>query len=295
MRSSKFLILSGIALLGASLQSQQKIHDWVPQEPHSYRIGPGYASGVAVYTPHGAEAIHVRLDIEGRQPFSVGVVRLEEWNHAVRNPDQLSRLDYACLAEEVTRVSYSCNFYADSSARVVVVRDARSTDHPVVTGAAAPFVQNGVNQVFANDIRVTSYLWSCVSNCDQPDPPQFAWVDLHKEKYEITPALKSFGPFTPGGESEQVRIHVKSQMPITVAVVSSGQAEELGAHPDQAREILERSACKQFGVQSSTLDCTLQKDDGAKQVVLLAETETSRKKKAEVTISTVECVENCTK
>lgn len=295
MRSSKILILSGVALLGASLQGQQKTHDWVPQEPNSYRIGPGYASGVAVYTPHGPEAIHVRLDIEGRQPFSVGVVRLEDWNHAVRNPDQLPRLDYACLTEEVTRVNYSCNFYADSSARVVVVRDARSTDHPVVTGVAAPFVQNGVNQVFANDIRVTSYRWSCMSNCDLPDPPQFAWVDLRKEKYEITPALKSFGPFTPEGDSEQVRIQVKSQTPMNVAVVSSSQADELSAHPEQAREIMERSACKQFGVQSSMLDCTLQKDDGPMRVVLLPETETSRKKKAEVTISMVECVENCSK
>ncbi|HEU4414178.1 MAG TPA: hypothetical protein VFT65_05295 [Candidatus Angelobacter sp.] len=295
MRSSKFLILSGLVLSAAVFQGQQKTYDWVPQEPHSYRIGPGYASGVAVYTPRGAEAIHVRLDVEARQPFSVGVVRLEDWNHAVRNPDRLSRLDYACLTEEVTQISYSCNFYADSEARVVVVRDARSTDHPVVTGVAAPFVQNGVNQVFANDIRVTSYRWSCVSHCDQPDPPQFAWVNLSKDKYEITPALKSYGPFTPEDESEPVRIQVKSQTAMTVAVVSRSQAEELSAHPEQAREILERSACRRSGVQSSTLECTLEKIDGAMQVVLLPETETGRKKKAEVTISTVACVENCVK
>jgi CRISPR/Cas system-associated endoribonuclease Cas2 len=293
MRAARYLIFSLMVLSVSILHGQQKAFNWVPQNPDSFRIGPGYHSGVAVYNPHGWEAVHVRLDVDARHPVSVGVVRLEDWNNAVRNPELLPRLDYACLTEGVTHVSYSCNFYASYAARVVVVRDVRGSERPIVTGAAAPFVRFGINEVFANDVRVTPYRWDCVSNCDLPDPPQFAWVELRREKYEITSALKSYGPFTPERDGNKMRIRVKAQEPMTVAVVPSNLADELYAHREQAREILAKSACKQYGIQSSTFECALQKEDGTLQVVLLPETETKKKKKAEITISTVQCVANC--
>jgi len=290
MRLLKLLFFSLIAVCASA---QQKTYDWVAQNPDSFRIGPGFHSGIAVYNPHGWEAIHVRLDIAARQPVSVGVVRQEDWNNAVHNPEQLEKLDYACLTEGVTSINYSCNFYASYTSRVVVVRDTRQSERPVVTGVAAPFVRYGLNEFFANDVRVTPYHWGCTSNCDLPDPPQFAWVNLRREKYEITPAFKSYGPFTPERDDDKMRISVKAQTPMTVAVVSSSMADELYAHRDQAHEILSRSTCKQYGIQSSTFDCTLQKSDGAMQVVLLPEVEIKKKKKAEITISTVQCVANC--
>jgi hypothetical protein len=155
-------------------------------------------------------------------------------------------------------------------------------------------VQNGVSATYANDVRVTPYRWECVSHCDLPDPPQFAWVE-RKEKYEITPAFKSYGPFTPGHDQYKLRIHVKAQAPMTVAVLPSKLANELGAHPEQSREILAQSSCRQNGLQSSNLECTLQRSDGAVQVVLLPEVEIRRKKKAEITISSEQCVANCVK
>ena len=290
---TKFLFFCGTILSALCVQAQQKSYDWIPQSPNSFRIGPGYHSGVAIYNPHGWEAVHVRLDIAARQPVSVGVVRLEDWNNAVHNPEMLAKLDYACLTEGVTHITYSCNFYASNTSRVVVVRDSRDTERPIVTGAAAPFVRYGVNELFANDVQVTPYHWGCVNNCDLPDPPEFAWVELRREKFEITPALKSYGPFTPERDDDKMRVRVKSPYPMTAAVVSSSQADELYAHPEQAREILAKSTCKQYGVQSSTFDCTFQKNDGAMQVVLLPEVAIGKKKKAEVTISTVQCVANC--
>jgi hypothetical protein len=296
MRAVKILLFNVLVLLAAGLQAQQKAFDWIAQSPNSFRIGPGYHSGVAEYEPHGWEAIHVRVEIDSRQPVTVGVVRLEDWNKAVRNPGQLSRLDYACLTEEVTRISFNCNFYPSNTARVVVVRDARPTERTIITGVAAPssFVQNGVSAIYANDVRVTLYRWECVSHCDLPDPPQFAWVE-RKEKYEITPAFKSYGPFTPGHDQYKLRIHVKAQAPMTVAVLPSKLANELGAHPEQSREILAQSSCRQNGLQSSNLECTLQRSDGAVQVVLLPEVEIRKKKKAEITISSEQCVANCVK
>ncbi|HEV7553048.1 MAG TPA: hypothetical protein VGP65_15280 [Candidatus Angelobacter sp.] len=292
MKSAKLLFFS-LVVVSVGLQGQQKTFDWVPQNPDSFRIGPGYHSGVAVYNPHGWEAIHVRLDIAARQPVSVGVVRLEDWNNAIHDPEQLAKLNYDCLNEGVTRISYTCNFYAGYTSRVVVVRDSRHGVRPVVTGAAAPFVRYGIDEFFANDIRVTPYHWGCTSNCDLPDPPQFAWVNLRKEKYEITPAFKSYGPFAADQENDKVRIRIKAQVPMTVAMVSSSMADELYAHRDQARDILAKSTCKQYGIQSSTFDCALQKVDGVMQVVLLPEVEVRKKKKAEIEISTVQCVANC--
>ncbi len=293
MRAAKFLLFSAMVFPAAGLQAQQKTYDWIAQTPNSFRIGPGYYSGVAVYEPHGREALHVRLEIDARQPVTVGVVRLEDWNSAVRNPGQLARLDYACLTEEVTRISYSCNFYPSNTARVVVVRDARSTEHSVVTGVAAPFVQNGLNAMAANDVRVTAYRWECVSHCDLADPPQFAWVE-QKEKYEMASGPRSYGPFTPGHDEDRLRIRVKAQAPITVAVLPGRLANELSAHPEESRQILAQSACKQYGIESTTLDCTLQKPDGDMKVVVLPEAETGKKKKAEITISSEQCVANCT-
>lgn len=289
------MLFIATALAAACLQAQQKAFDWIAQNTSSYRIGPGYHSGVAVYSPHGRDAIHVRVDIDARQPVTVGVVRLEDWTKAVHNPGQLSRLDYACLTEEVTHISYSCNFYPSGIARVVVVRDARPTERNIVTGAAqSSFVQNGVSAASVNDVRVTPYYWECVDHCDQPDPPQFAWVE-QKEKYEITPALKAFGPFTPTRDEDKLRIHVKAQAPLTVAVVPTSLVNELSAHRDQAQEILARSSCKQNGIESITLECSLQKENGAVQVVLLPDPGIRKKKKAEVTISGEQCVANCTK
>jgi hypothetical protein len=292
MRAAKFLFLATLVLSVAG-QSQQKAYDWVPQTPDSFRIGPGYHRGVAVYNPHGWEQLHVRLDIDSQQPVSIGVVRLEDWNQAVRNPGELARLDYACLTEGVTHITYSCNFYASNISRVVVLRDIRSTDRPIVTGAAAPLVRYAVNEILSNNVHITPYHWDCVSNCDLPDPPQFAWVELRKEKFEITSAFKSYGPFTPERDGETLRIRVKSPEPLTVAVVPSAVADELYAHRDQLPELLAKSTCKQYGTQSSTFDCNFQKADGALQVVLLPEAETT-KKKAEITISAVHCVANCT-
>lgn len=235
----------------------------------------------------------MRLDIAAQEPVSVGVVRLEDWNNAIHDPEQLAKLNYDCLSEGVTRISYSCNFYASYTSRVVVVRDSRRGEHPRVTGVAAPLVRFGIDEFFANDIRVTPYRWGCTSNCDLPDPPQFAWVDLRKEKYEITEAFKSYGPFTAEQENDKVRIRIKAQVPMTVAMVSSSMADELYAHRDQARDILSKSTCKQYGVQSSSFDCVLQKEDGIMQVILLPEVEIRKKKKAEIEISTVQCVANC--
>lgn len=294
----------------ASAGAQQKEYGWVPQGADTFRIGPGAYNGIAVFNPHGWEAIRIRLDIDAREPVMIGVVPLDDWNKAVQNRELLQSLNYACLTQGVTRLNFSCDFYAGPTSRVVVVRDLRRWEHrdrnrdrdrdgdrdrdwPQVGGVGAPLARMAYEGFIANEIRVVPFHWGCTANCDLPDPPRFGWVDLRREKYEITESLKSYGPFTPEKNDDTIRIHVKTPFPMTVALVPSSLVDELYAHREQAREVLSKTSCKQYGVQKTTFDCKLQVRDGPQQVVLLPEVEIRKKKKAEIEISTVKCVANC--
>src|SRR5258708_12804671 len=111
MRVMRLLKLLFFSLIAVCASAQQKTYDWVAQNPDSFRIGPGFHSGIAVYNPHGWEAIHVRLDIAARQPVSVGVVRQEDWNNAVHNPKHLEKLDFASLTQALPPLNSPPNLY----------------------------------------------------------------------------------------------------------------------------------------------------------------------------------------
>jgi hypothetical protein len=286
--------------------AQQKQYGWIPQGADTFRMPPGAYNGIAVFNPHGWEAIRIRLDIDAREPVMIGVVPLDDWNKAVQNRELLRSLNYACLTQGVTRLSFSCDFYSSYTSRVVVVRDMRRWEHgerdrdgdrdrdwPQVAGVGAPLARMAYDGFFANEIHVVPFHWGCTENCDLPDPPRFGWVDLRREKYEITSSMKSYGPFTPEKNDDKIRIYVKTPFPMTVAVVPSSLVDELYARRDAAQEILAKTSCKQYGVQKTSFDCTLQMSDGPQQVVLLPEVEITKKKKAEIEISTVKCVANC--
>jgi hypothetical protein len=306
--------LTAFVVLIASVATgfaQQKQYGWVPDGSNTFRIMPGAYNGIAVFQPHGWEPIRIRMDIDAREPVMIGVVPLDDWNKAVQNRDLLRNLNYACPMQGVTRLNFSCDFTTSFTPRVVVVRDMRRREHwehrdrdrdrdrerdddqPIVSGVGVPMARMAFNEYFANNVHVTPYHWDCTEYCNLPDPPQFGWVDLRREKFEISSSMKSYGPFTPQKDDDKIRIYVKTPFPMTVALVPSAMVDDLYTHKDQAQEILAKTSCKQYGVQKTTFDCTLQKSDGPQQVVLLPEVEINKKKKAQVEISTVKCVANC--
>ncbi len=293
-RSKCLLALVAAFACVAAASAQQKTYGWIPQGSDSYRMMPGAYNGIAVFNVQGFQALHIRLDIEAREPVAIGVVPLDDWNNAIHNPELLHKLNYACLSEGVTRLNFSCDVSSFTS-RVVIVRDLRRVDRPSVAGVGAPLMRMAYNGFFSNEIHVTPFHWGCTSYCDLPDPPSYSWVDLRREKYEITSALKSYGPFNPQKDDDKIRIYVKSPFPMTVAMVPSDLVDQIYADPSQAHELLSKTSCKQYGVQKSTFDCTLQMSDGPQQVVLLPEVAINKKKKAQVEISTVQCVANCPK
>jgi hypothetical protein len=279
----------------------QKTYGWIPQATDTYRMGPGAYNGIAVFTPNGWEALHIRLDITARGPVTVGVASLQDWNNAIQDRELLGKMNYSCLSAGVTRLSFSCNFGPSNVARVVVVRDVRRWGHhrdngdgPSISGVGAPLARMAYNEFFANEVDVTPYHWGCTAYCDLPDPPRYAWVYLRREKFKVTSTMKCYGPFTPQDDNDKIRVWVKTPFPMTVAVVPSQLVDELYAHQERAREILSKTSCKQYGVQRSRFDCTLRMSDGPQQVVLLPEVEINKKKKARIEISTVRCVANCT-
>jgi len=297
MRYTHWLTVFALLIGLGSAHAQQKQYGWISEDSDTFRMAPGAYNGIAVYNPHGWEGLRIRLDITARDPIMIGVVPLDDWNKAVEHRELLDQLHYACLTEGVTHLNFSCDFYSSMTSRVVVVRDLRHMEHhmdrPIVAGVGAPMARMAFEGYVANELNVTPFHWGCTEYCDLPDPPRFGWVDLRREKFEITSSLKSYGPFTPEKDNDTLRIYVKTPFPMTVAVVSSSMVDELYENRDRATDILSRSSCKQYGVQKTSFDCTLQKDAGPQQVILLPEGNINKKKKAEIEISTEKCVANC--
>jgi hypothetical protein len=82
---------------------------------------------------------------------------------------------------------------------------------------------------------------------------------------------------------------------MAVAVLPSSVAAQLYGSPDSFEAAVGKSACQQRGVQSSTFQCTLNVADGPQSLVLLPEAgaDIPKKKKAEVELQAVKCIDNC--
>jgi hypothetical protein len=144
-----------------------------------------------------------------------------------------------------------------------------------------------------NEVRRLGYVWRCVDACDQPD---YGWVSQVDESYPLTNALKIYGgAVIPDQDGEKVNIHVKSPVPMAVAMVRAKVAKSLYSEPDRFESTIENSSCSQRGVQQSTLECTFNTADGPQSLVVLPEagTDIPPHKKADVTVQAFTCVDNC--
>jgi len=172
-----------------------------------------------------------------------------------------------------------------------VVKQQSTQSTPVVTTASA----NPVPRPFLapNDIRILPYHWKCVDACDQPD---YQWQTQVDDKYYPSNVLLVYGGVVlPDHDSEQVSIRVKSPVPMAVAMVRAKAAGRLYGQPDQFEPTVENSSCAQRGVQESTLQCTFNLTDGPQSLVLLPEAgaEIPPRKKVEVYVQSMQCVDNC--
>src|SRR5262249_2728588 len=138
--------------------------------------------------------------------------------------------------------------------------------------------------------RIAYYRWDCIANCIQPE---FLWVRLVKEKYELTPVPKMYSVLTPEHDGQRVTVKFKSPVPMTVALLPAKVADQLYSDRGRLNSALETTSCKQRGIQSLSFDCHFDVTDGPQSLVVVPETSMPEHKKASVELHTLKCTANC--
>src|SRR5437762_10803111 len=109
-------------------------------------------------------------------------------------------------------------------------------------GIDAMLGQGARQLVSPNDLRITYHSWLCVQNCLQPE---FQWVLLLKEKYELTSVPKIYSLLTPERDGQQVSVRIKAPVPMTIALLPSQSTDQIYDKPDTLGSALANTSCKQ--------------------------------------------------
>jgi hypothetical protein len=160
-----------------------------------------------------------------------------------------------------------------------------------VEGIGAIFSKGGARRLISpNDVQITYHSWSCVANCVQPE---FQWVRLVNEKYQLTSTPKLYTILNPERDGQKLWVKIKAPVPMTLAVVSSKIADQVYERPETLNSVLSQTACKQRGVQSLEFDCTFNVADGPQSLLVIADAPVRSHKKAELQVQALNCVDNC--
>ena len=296
-----FLVL--LDMFTQSANAQQKVFNWVTGEQEQIRLQPGmyYAVGPFAFKPDFLHQGMLKLAMRAAKPVFVGVVPQSAWDYVVQNPQTVQQLQYFCLKENVLQIDYSCGgLNTFDSPFVVVIHDLTDPNAQlgrILLGGLGLYLKSKklVEQAVAdsptnNDVSITHYSWLCVQNCDIP---RFIWSEVIKEKFPVLRVVKSYGPFTSERSGNQMRIHLDSPVPMAFGLVSTEEAADLRANPDNFYSVIARARCQQRAAQKINMTCPIA--SGPQEIVLLPETgvQIPNNKKASFNIALPKCVENC--
>jgi hypothetical protein len=274
----------------ASAWAQQvppRTFDWVRASVESVQLDPADYHTARVYRP-GPDGGNMHVIIEAKQPVTLAMTGAEEWTAAQAHPETWGNLEYRCLREHVTSTTYECHLLP-SRPMVLVIHDERTPERAIVQGIGAILGKAGARMLVApNDVAITYHSWSCVANCVQPE---FQWVRLVKEKYELSAVPKLYSILTPEQDGQKLWMKIKAPVPMTLGVLPAALADQIYDKPDQLGSALAQTSCKQRGVQTMEFDCFFNLADGP-QSLLVVPGEKSHKK-AEIEVQTYKCVEHC--
>jgi hypothetical protein len=277
-----------ICVVGTSLWAQDsaKTFNWVRASDEVIQFDAGeYYSG-RVYRP-GPDGGDMHIIVQAKLPVTIAMAPAEQWNDAAQHPE--AAIDYRCMREHVTSTVYECHL--PSRHMVLVIYDERRAARPMFRGIGAIIEKGVVRKLMApNDVQITYHSWSCVANCVQPE---FQWVLLSKEKYEVTSTPKLYGVSAIENDGQKLWMKIKAPMPMTLAVVPSKIADQVYEQPGSLNSVLSQTACKQRGVQTMEFDCTFNIADGPQSLLVLPEQPLKNHKKAELEVQTYKCVANC--
>ena len=277
------------ALCSPCLWAQpERVFDWVRASDEIIQLDPMDFHAGRVYRP-GPDGGNMHVIIHSKQPITVMMVSAREWNEAQLHPATLGGLNYRCVREHVVDTTYECHL-PSSYPMVLVLRDERTADRAIVQGIGAIVGKASARKLIApNDVQITYHSWSCVQNCVQPE---YRWTLLAKEKYDVSVAPKLYS-VTPEYDGQRMWVKVKSQVPITLAILPSQAADEAYGKPELLSSALSQTGCKQRGVQAMEFECKLNPADGPQSLIALPESPVRSHKKAEIEFQTLKCIANC--
>src|SRR5438128_5549638 len=273
-----------------SSTAQQKTFDWTRASDEVVRLDPADYHTGRVYRP-GPGGGNMHIDIQAKRPVTIAMASADEWNNALQHPDPatLSNLTYRCMREHVTTTTYECHLPSERP-MVLIIQDERIPNRAILTGIVAVLNRGAKKFVSPNDLKITYYSCTCVTNCIQPE---YQWFRLVKEKYELTSVPKIYSLLTPERDGQQLSVKIKAPVPMTIAVLASKLADQVYDKPDSLGSALATTSCKQRGVQSLTFECKFNLADGPQSIVVLADVSIPGHKNAEIELQTVKCTADC--
>lgn len=275
--------------IAAFAQDGPKKFDWVRASHEMIQLDPGDSYSGRVYRP-GPDGGNMHVIIQAGIPVTVAMVPTERWNYMNQHPAAETQIDYQCMREHVTSTTYECHLPANQHMTLVLF-DERRTGHAIMNGIGV-VINKGLVRKFVspNAVEVMYHSWSCVENCLEPE---FKWVLLSKEKYQVTSTPKLYGISAIENDGQKLWMKIKAEVPMTLAVVPSNLADQVYEQPGSLNSILSQTSCKQRGVQKLEFDCTFNLADGPQSVLVLPDPPVKNHKKAEIELQTYKCVANC--
>jgi hypothetical protein len=252
---------------------------WVPVSRQNYRLEPGRWQAAGTYGPG---PIHLNIGVRAGSGVNLGLVRQKDLDHGIKSAMQ-------CRAQGLVDSVFNCEFEA-TEPMVLLIQDQRLPGDALATAITGGWKRAAEDLTSSNVITLSQLEWGCVRGCH----PSYAWVNVSKEKFDLYPIAKTYGPITPDHDGNQVNVKMKSKQPMLLAILPVASADRLRANPAEAETLLAGAPCKQRAVEKADFTCRLNLQDGTQQVVLMAEPGIPvKKKKVEVHITMVRCVANC--
>jgi hypothetical protein len=276
------IIAAVLCALATLTFGQNRVFDWTPANSETIPLEPASLHAGRIYHPAvGGGDMHVQID--SRYSVTVAMAWADEWNAAMQHPQAAANLSFLCVKEHVTSTIYECHLPSERP-MIITFRDERKPEKPVVTAIGA-ILGPGVRQFISpNDLHIQYY------NCIQPE---FHWRRILDEKYQITPVPKVYSLMTPDHDGQELSVKIKSPIPLTVALLPSHLADQVYDKTVTLTDALDKTGCKERGVQSMSFNCTFDVANGTQTLLILPDIDFSGHKKANVEVDTVKCVEHC--
>jgi hypothetical protein len=276
------IIAAVLCTLATLTFGQNRVFDWTPANSETIPLEPASLHAGRIYYPAvGGGDMHVQID--ARYSVTVAMAWADEWNAAMQHPQVAANLTFLCVKEHVTSTIYECHLPSERP-MIITFRDERKPEKPVVTAIGA-ILGPGVRQFISpNDLHIQYY------NCIQPE---FHWRRILDEKYQITLVPKVYSLMTPDHDGQKLSVKIKSPIPLTVALLPSHLADQVYDKTVTLTDALDKTGCKERGVQSMSFNCTFDVGNGTQTLLILPDIDFSGHKKAIVEVDTVKCVEHC--